>query len=145
MLTLEQFLTTYCTPYGSQVWGGATDKSDYDYLLPSFAVPDLKKLLEKRSIPHRIKTTPYITVTDFLFIVELRDKTIQIVVPPTKYYVTVLNTIKLINRLSTIHPDLFISKQQRLQIFQSTFDYFNLPTVAVPLYYSLDHFPELYI
>ena len=139
-MTITEFLSTNTTPFGSRVWGGATDDSDYDYLMCASKQQDLINLLSELGVPHRVYPAGYSGVrchTEF--------NSYQISVPFLWAYDAQLHTIKFMNRLHALHPTLLSDRRTRHGIFESTFQLLSGTSTAVPSKYSIEHFPELYV
>lgn len=140
-MTIESFLSTYGTPFGSQVWGGTTPTSDIDYLIPRFKQDDLINLLKKLEIQYTSRSSFYNRAG---INQHIEFDNYQVSIPEESAYIHQLNTIQLLNRLHTIKPSLFLSKVHRQHLFESTYEFLRNRGPR-PDEYSIAHFPELFL
>jgi hypothetical protein len=150
---LEAFndLISDCVPFGSQVWGGAKKKSDYDYLCDYDHIDVIVKFLDKRGVK-RTSVGAYNNALgcDYLLETTVNGKLYQFVTYSNwngnVAYNKFVLCVSMMSNYSLNHD--VSNKKLRYKTFEQIFDvhFYGRNENNWPGHdYLREHFPEYYI
>ena len=143
---LEVFIRLHGTPFGSQIWGGAHKKSDYDYIMPVREFNDLQLMLQQHNVSVK-KTHEYRSAlsAEAEIVFTINKKKYQILVFEKQDHITFRGAIRYMTDYITTP---MTNKRDRCNTFTMFYDFLQfheLPKDHDILQYLSHKCPELLI